>query len=288
MTVIFNEKVLENASIDLVKKYKGLNLQQIKDDINSIVESFSFKPWISQENIFDKISYKNKQYLVDLNKIVRINDSLQFKITKNSAAKKYWNTILPFSYRVKDVIENNYKFPLRIAIFPGVSCMFYCGFAENQNAKYDSSVIDEGINKISNMISECEKDTKISISGGLEPLTNPKLGKIIKKGSDMGYKLPLITNGYSLTENYIKKNPEIWLLDSLRVSLYGHDEESYKNITRLDKSYKIVKKNMINFLKSRNMINKNLKVGFNFIILPENYKDLKNVLSLIREINRNR
>ena len=40
MTVIFNEKVLENASIDLVKKYKGLNLQQIKDDINSILKVF--------------------------------------------------------------------------------------------------------------------------------------------------------------------------------------------------------------------------------------------------------
>ena len=60
------------------------------------------------------------------------------------------------------------------------------------------------------------------------------------------------------------------------MSLYGHDEESYKNITRLDKSYKIVKE-YDKFLKSRNMINKNLKVGFNFIILPENYKDLKNV-----------
>ena len=126
-----------------------------------LLKVFHLNLGFSQENIFDKISYKNKQYLVDLNKIVRINDSLQFKITKNSAAKKYWNTILPFSYRVKDVIENNYKFPLRIAIFPGVSCMFFCGFCgRNQNAKYDSSVIDEGINKISNMISECEKDTK--------------------------------------------------------------------------------------------------------------------------------
>ena len=127
--------------------------------------------------------------------------------------------------------------------------MFYCGFCgRNQKAKYDTSIIDDGIKRINNMISDAENGTKISISGGLEPLTNPKLGKIIKKGSDLGYKLPLITNAYSLTEGYIKKNPELWLLDSLRVSLYGYDEESYKKITQLDKSYKIVKKKCHKFL----------------------------------------
>ncbi len=270
----------------LIKKYDSLSISQIQQDIEKIVQSFSMKPWISQEYIFDKINYKNKQYLLDLNKIIRKDDKLQLKITKNSAAKKYWNTILPFSYRVNDVINNNYKFPLRIAIFPGVSCMFYCGFCgRNQKAKYETSIIDDGINKINNIISDAKPGTKISISGGLEPLTNPKLGSIIKKGYDLGFKIPLITNAYSLTEGYIKKNPEIWLLDSLRVSLYGYYNESYKEITQLDKSFKIVKRNVINFLKSRNKINKNLKVGFNFIILSENYKNLIDVLKLIKEIN---
>ena len=97
--------------------------------------------------------------------------------------------------------------------------------------------------------------------------------------------MPLITNGYSLTDGYIKKNPEIWLLDSLRISLYGHDDFSYKFITQLDKSFKIVKKNIINFLNLRNQFNKNLKVGFNYIVLKENYKNLIDVIKLILEIN---
>ena len=160
------------SAINLNKKYNNLKVQQIEEDIKKIVESFCMKPWISQENIFGKLNYKDKQYLKDLNKTIRENDQLQFKITKNSAAKKYWNTILPFSYRVKDVIKNKYRFPLRIAIFPGVSCMFYCGFCgRNQNAKYKSSVIGDGINRINNVISEAGAGTKISISGGLEPLT---------------------------------------------------------------------------------------------------------------------
>ncbi len=284
---MIEDKILDNHFENgLIKKYKNLNSTQVKNDIKNIVDSFSMKPWVSQEKIFDTLSYKDKHYLKDLNKIIRENDKLQLIITKNSAAKKYWNTILPFSYRVNDVIKNNYKFPLRIAIFPGVSCMFYCGFCgRNQKAKYDTSVIDDGINRINNMISDSESGTKISISGGLEPLTNPKLGSIIKKGFELGYKLPLITNAYSLTDGYIKKNPEIWLLDSVRVSLYGYDNQSYKDITQLDKSFKMVKKNVINFLKLRNEKNKKLKVGFNFIILPENYKNLKDVLLLINEIN---
>ena len=48
-------------------------------------------------------------------------------------------------------------------------------------------------------------------------------------------------------------------------------------IKKLHSWIKVLKwsKNVINFLKSRNDINKNLKVGFNFIILPENYKNLR-------------
>ena len=65
---------------------------------------------------------------------------------------KYWNTIIPFAQKTDKVIDNIYEFPMRIAIFPGVSCMFYCGFCGgNQKAKYDTSVIDDGINRINNM-----------------------------------------------------------------------------------------------------------------------------------------
>ena len=70
--------------------------------------------------------------------------------------------------------------------------MFYCGFCgRNQNAKYKSSVIGDGINRINNVISEAG-GTKISISVAMEPLTNPKLGSIIKKGSEQGLQMPLI------------------------------------------------------------------------------------------------
>ena len=125
--------------------------------------------------------------------------------------------------------------------------------------KYKNSVVTDGVNQIKQLLKTTDKNSKISISGGLEPLTNPKIGEIIKAADDSGFKVPLITNGYSLTEAFIKKNPEIWKLDSLRISLYGYDSNSYKDITQVGKSYDIVKKNLINFLKLRDQFNKKLK-----------------------------
>lgn len=272
---------------NLIQKYNNLEAKKIEEDLDKIVENFCMKPWISQEYIFDKLNYKDKQYLKDLNKIIRENDKLQLKITKNSAAKKYWNTILPFSYRVNDVIKNNYRFPLRIAIFPGVSCMFYCGFCgRNQKEKYPTNIVDKSLISYEKIFEEKSHDTAFSISGGLEPLTNPKLGKIIESASKNKIRIPLITNGYSLTDKYIENNPGLWMLDSLRISLYGVDEESYFYITRSKKGYSMVKKNVVNFLTKRNKKNPDLKVGFNFIILSENLNYFSKILDLIEEINK--
>ena len=69
-----------------------MSLDQVKSDIDRIINSFSRRPWVLQENIFNKINLKNKEYLIDLNKIIRESEKLQILITKNSAAKKYWNT----------------------------------------------------------------------------------------------------------------------------------------------------------------------------------------------------
>ena len=76
-------------------------------------------------------------------------------------------------------------------------------------------------------------------------------------------------------------------MDSLRISLYGIDKESYKFITRVEKSFDIVKKNTISFLKLRNINNKNLKFGFNFIVIPENVNQLNGILELVKSINEN-
>ena len=42
----------------------------------------------------------------------------------------------------------------------------------------------------------------------------------------------MYTNGYMLTPKYLEKNPEIFNLDSLRISFYGIDEAQYFDVTK--------------------------------------------------------
>ena len=60
--------------------------------------------------------------------------------------------------------------------------MYECTFCgRNYTAKYKRNALDVGIETYKKLIDEAPNDDKnrFYISGGLEPLTNPKLGEII-------------------------------------------------------------------------------------------------------------
>jgi len=252
-----------------------------------VVHKFANNPWILQSEILDHFKIEIST-LLTLNDIIRSSKLFQNIILKEGIGKKYWNSIIPFAKNTDLVLDKKLSLPKRIVIFPGVSCMFFCGFCgRNQSAKYPMSSVGTGTQMFKNLFKETKNNTLYSIGGGLEPTTNPQLGEIIELANESNIRMPLITNGYSLTENFVKRNPGIWKLDSLRLSLYGVDEESYYFITRLKKSYSMVIKNSINFLKLRNEINPKLKFGLNFIVIPENIDQVLKILDLVGEINKN-
>jgi dTDP-4-amino-4,6-dideoxy-D-glucose ammonia-lyase len=129
------------------------------------------------------------------------------------------------------------------------------------------------------------KYSTLSISGGLEPLTNKGLGEIISYAKSKGVRVPLITNGHMLTPRFLQRNPGLFDLDSLRISLYGTDDDSTYFVTRHKRAYKLVKNNIIEFLKKRNEINPDLKFGLNYIIIPENIDTIIPLLDYIIDIN---
>jgi len=282
----------DNASGELIaaeiikfnKEYA--NNSKIFKFISNIVYLFANNPWLKQKEV-KSILDVDISTLKILNNIIRNSEYLQNLITKSGTAKKYWQSISPFCAQLESAMENKFQYPMRIALYPGVSCMYYCGFCgRNQAEKYPSNSIENGNKIFKKVLSELDpKNSAISISGGLEPLTNPGIGDIIEFASDHGLRVPLITNGHSLTENFVKKNPKIMKLDSLRVSLYGIDEESYEFITTVKKSYKMVKRNCINFLIKRNDENSKIKFGLNYILLKENYKNLPKLIDFIDEVN---
>ena len=274
--------------LDEIKKFDKdyVNNSKFFELISQIIYLFANNPWLKQREIKSVLNV-DITTLRNLNKIIRRSEHLQNLITKSGTAKKYWQSISPFCAQLGSALQNEFKYPMRIALYPGVSCMYYCGFCgRNQAEKYPSNAIENGNKMFKKVLSELDpKNTAISISGGLEPLTNPGIGDIIEFASNHGLRVPLITNGHSLTENFVKKNPKIMKLDSIRISLYGIDEESYEFITTVKKSYKMVKRNCINFLIKRNKENSKIKFGLNYIILKENFKNLPKLINFIEEVN---
>ena len=271
----------------ILKYHLPLEYEDFISEVAFIIHRMSEIPWYTQEQILKELKI-NKDLLIELNEVIRENDYFQDLIVKQGLGRKYWNTMIPYIKNGvnKKVVYYEYQFPLRVALFPGLSCMYYCGFCgRNQKAVYSSSILKEGNERFKNIISSMPKYSTMSISGGLEPLTNPGLSDIISHAKSLGIRVPLITNGHMLTPNYLSKNPGIWDLDSLRISLYGTDDESTYFVTRHKKAYKLVKNNIIEFLKLRNKINPNLKFGLNYIIIPENIDTIMPLLEYIIDIN---
>ena len=284
------KKILDNeiSKIIFSQNIESLNLSKetVGDSITEIVNELYFNPWALQKMIFKRLKISKKEDLIKINMMIRSNDYIQTLIKKQGPSRKYWNTILPFTSKAENVLNNEYSPPLRIALFPGLSCMFFCGFCgRNQKAKYSSNIVDQSVRNIKKILKEKSPNTKISISGGLEPLTNTKINDILENVSSNDLQIPLITNAYNLTKNFLNKNPNLMKLDSIRVSLYGWDEQSYFDITRNKKGFQMVRQNLIDILKTRNEINKNLKIGLNFIILRENMHCLTRVIDFIKSIN---
>ena len=101
----------------------------------------------------------------------------------------------------------------------------------------DRGVPQKGLDVFKKIIDESPTGDKsrFFLSGGLEPLTNPYLGSIIDYLKFKNFKASLYTNGYMLTEKYLKKNPSIFSLDSLRISFYGVNDKETLSVTKKKK-----------------------------------------------------
>ena len=124
------------------------------------------------------------------------------------------------------------------------------------------------------------------ISGGLEPLTNPGLGELVRAGAARGFKLSLYTNGFMLTPHLLQKQPGLWDLDTLRISLYGANPAEAARVTQHDKAYDQVRRNAGQYLRLRNERRAATKFGFNFVLLHDHADQVLDIVEMIAEINR--
>ena len=113
----FDDNVRIALSSELPDEYKT---DKYLKAVCIIVHRLSNMPWYTQEQLIKEIEL-NKEELIKVNKVIRDSDYLQTLITKKGLGRKYWNTMSPFSNSTKSVINHQYQFPIRIAMFPGRS-----------------------------------------------------------------------------------------------------------------------------------------------------------------------
>lgn len=78
-------------------------------------------------------------------------------------------------------------FAVRLGIYAAVSCMFscvFCGRTENPSARYANADVEPGNALFDQVFQAMPKGTSsLSLGGGLEPLTNPKLDDVISSAT---------------------------------------------------------------------------------------------------------
>jgi dTDP-4-amino-4,6-dideoxy-D-glucose ammonia-lyase len=236
----------------------------INNAINQLIQD-PFKPLSSFED--HKWITMHKEY---------IHNQLRYK-------SKYWkNTLLPLvnSKHLSAIINNEYIYPHRVGLFAGLSCMFYCGFCgRNKSAAYERNTLDRGMELYKQLITDSPRSgadwqDRFRISGGQEPLTNPRVGELATHAKQLGYNVSMYTNGYMLSPKYSEKLND---LKMLRISVYGHNDDSYFQITKKQNAWTTVSEN----LKQLELHNTNL--GVNYIVLPGHSDDyLKLIYALIK------
>jgi dTDP-4-amino-4,6-dideoxy-D-glucose ammonia-lyase len=256
-----------------------------------VIRTLANAPFTTQQELAAETGIR-KQELAKLNAALRQSDVAQRLILRCGHGSQYWqNTILPLlhSGSIEKSLDGNYDFPYRVGLYPGLSCMLYCTFCgRNYDARYKREAIEMGEACFKQLIHEAPKtDPNIFyISGGLEPLTNPHIGDLIQLGAEQGFNLSLYTNGMMLTPRLLEKQPGLWDLASLRISLHGVDAETSFQVNRHARGFEQATKNAVAFLRLRNDRGSSLRFGFNFVILPGRAEQVLQLAEVIADINR--
>ncbi|MBA3884452.1 MAG: Gfo/Idh/MocA family oxidoreductase [Acidobacteria bacterium] len=256
----------------------------------AVIHRFARHPFTTQREMAEALGLE-RSVLVRLNRALRQSEPAQQLMVGQGVAMKYWeNTILPLLQAgvIETARQGVSRHPFRVGVYPGVSCMFHCSFCgRDPDATYARDSVAPGNALFDAMFRDAPADPyTFYVSGGLEPLTNPGIGQLIAAGAARGFRLSLYTNGFMLTPQLLARQPGIWDLDTLRISLYGVDATSTTEVTCHPKAYAQVVQNAIAFLQARNERGAPLKFGFNFVVLPGRVEEVLALAELITSINR--
>lgn len=185
--------------------------------------------------------------------------------------------------------------PVTAEIVPSLECNFQCPactYSQNQaksKGKKGSRLLDEKV--FLKMLDELSSFGVKSLifTGGGEPAVHPKLLSFINK-SIKKFKVGIYTNGLlwdnKKIHDLLNLNPDFVRISvnagsaAVHKRVFGYD----KNIYHDDKTFAMVKKNIINFAKIKKALHSKTLIGLGFIINEKNISDIENIFLFLKDI----
>jgi dTDP-4-amino-4,6-dideoxy-D-glucose ammonia-lyase len=188
---------------------------------------------------------------------------------------------------VEAFLKGTYRYPFTVGIYPAVTCMLSCAFCGRaRGAKYKQEDIEPGNELLAQLFAEAPRDLprRFYLSGGLEPLTNPGLAKLVSFAASLGHRMQLYTNGMMLTPQFLSNNEGLWDLETVRISMYGADDETAQFTTSRSGVATRVLANARDFVRAKSERRATLRVGFNHVVQTGQVAHLRKIAAAIVSI----
>jgi dTDP-4-amino-4,6-dideoxy-D-glucose ammonia-lyase len=234
----------------------------------------------------------SREELRTVNMLIKNKSSLHDWLINNCAHAPYLSDTIGKLFRsgALDAYWNNESaFPAQVGIYPAVTCMFNCKFCgRSAGHQYMSADAAPGTELLAQLFEEgaTGDPQRFYLSGGLEPLTNPNLSSLISAGASRGFAMQLYTNGMMLTQKWINRNPEVWDLRAIRVSLYGGSEAAYRQTTGRHGAFSQVISNIKNFSLRKLERGSSLRLGINCVVLKSRLSEFSESLEVLLDMIR--
>lgn len=184
--------------------------------------------------------------------------------------------------KVLGLLEGKIPVPEVVEIFPTNYCDFSCSHCRCKNSHSDIGKYMEFavFEKLLTDLSEKGVNT-LEFSGGGEPLIHPKINEMFDLIKKKGFRVGIITNGYSLIGNSALQKKMLDSCDWIRFSVDGFSNETYR---------KIHGKNNLKYSELRNMIANMVRrkgissIGMKMLISKKNIHEIDLAISEAEEL----
>ncbi|CEG13777.1 hypothetical protein MSIBF_A480001 [groundwater metagenome] len=184
----------------------------------------------------------------------------------------------------KKTIILNYD-PLSLSIAATDRCNFQCYMCQTHSKNIGDFPFkhkpckDMDFDLFKKIIDKFRNATSVSIVGTGEPLLNKDLFRMIKYAKNVRkMKVTTVSNG-SFDLHLIDKILTSGL-DSISISLNGHNSNEFERMTKMDKKFEVIVNNIKLLVERRNMLKINLNISCSFIVDQINYKNIPDMLKI--------